>query len=220
MDETLEVKNRDTRGTKNARRQRDKGVLPAILYGHGQDSVSLSVSAHQVDTVLRHGAKLVELTGDVKDSALISEVQWDTFGQDVLHLDLIRVSADERIEVEVPVETRGIAPGTQEGGIVEILHHEVMIACRANQIPEHIEVNINDLKLDETITADQLELPEGAEVITSGEQEVHEMVVVQCVLPPEEPDEEEAEPAAAEPELVGRDEEGEGEEGEVASDED
>ncbi|MEX0867614.1 MAG: 50S ribosomal protein L25 [Pirellulales bacterium] len=218
MADTLEVKNRDTRGTKNARRQRDQGFLPAILYGHGKESVSLSISTRAMDGLLRHGAKLVELTGDVKDSALISTIQWDAFGHDVLHVDLVRVSADEQIEVEVPVTTRGIAPGAGDGGIVEILAHEITISCRANQIPEHIEININELKLDETITADQLELPEGATVIVPGEQEPHELVVVQCVLPPEELEEEDGETTSAEPELVGRKEDSE--EGEGATDED
>ena len=131
MSETLQVTRRETRGKRNARRQRAAGAIPAILYGHGEESISLTLKATEINAAIRHGSRVVDLAGDVADQVLIREVQWDTFGTDVLHVDLTRVAADETITVNVPMELRGVAPGTKEGGVVEHLVNEVEIDCLA-----------------------------------------------------------------------------------------
>jgi large subunit ribosomal protein L25 len=133
---------------------------------------------------------------------LIREVQWDTWGMNVLHVDFTRVSAHERIEVRVLVELRGEAPGLKEGGVVEQLVHEVEIECEAGDVPERIEVNINNLELDGSITADQLELSETAKALCAPDT-----VIVQCAMPAAVLEEEEvvaAEEGEAEPEVIGR----------------
>ena len=198
MSETLQVSKRKSRGTKNARRQRAAGSVPAVLYGHGEESVSLSVDGTEISAALRQGARLVELQGDVSDKALIREVQWDTFGIDILHVDFTRVSADERIEVTVVVELRGVAPGTKAGGVVDHQTHEVQVECPADSIPEKLQVNINSLELGESISVSTLELPEGSNLLADPDT-----VIVQCIEPAPEADEE-GEAASAEPELIGR----------------
>lgn len=120
----------------------------------------------------------------------------------MLHVDFTRVSAHERIEIQVPVELRGEAPGLKEGGIVEQLVHEIQIECEASDVSEKIEVNINNLQLGESITAEQLVLSETAKA-----QCAPETVIVQCIMPAALPEEEEAvagEPGEAEPEVIGR----------------
>ena len=82
------------------------------------------------------GAKMVDLTGAVTESALIRELQWDTFGTDVLHIDLMRVDASELLTVEVPVELRGEAPGMKSGGVVKHAEHKVEIEIAASDVPE------------------------------------------------------------------------------------
>ena len=206
MAETLNVEIRQARGKRNAKRARQAGDIPAVLYGHGESSVSLSVHKDQVAAALRHGSRLVDLKGAVNESALIRELQWDTYGIEVLHVDFARVSEDERIEVTVPVELRGEAPGVREGGVVEHLVHEVEIECLATSIPEKMQVNINHLKLLETIMASQLTLPEGAKLLSDAEA-----MVVQCVEPAAEV-EAEGVPESAEPEVIGRKAEDEEEE--------
>lgn len=203
MSDNLSVQQRSTRGKRNAKRMRQKGSIPAILYGHGETPVSLSVPSDQFAAVLRHGARVVDLTGDLSEKALIRDLQWDAFGSEVLHIDLTRVSATERIEIEIPIELRGEAPGTREGGVVELVLHTLEISCPAISMPEKIEVNINDLGLNESITASDLELPPEVQLITDGGQ-----MIVHCVEPVEEAAEEEGE--AAEPELIGRKEDEEG----------
>jgi large subunit ribosomal protein L25 len=204
--ETLNARIRETRGKRHARRMRAGGHIPAVLYGHGEQNVSLSVPADEIASALRHGSKVVDLRGEVNDSALIRDVQWDTFGTEVLHLDFTRVSAGESVETAVALELRGDAPGTHEGGILQNPVHEVQIECPVSAIPDKISVNVNTLQLGESITAAELPLPETARLLTDPET-----VVVQCVQPLAEVEEEEVPAEAQEPEVIGRKEEEEGE---------
>lgn len=200
MAETLKVEKRENRGKRHAKRLRQSGSVPAVLYGHGEESISLSVRADQVAAALRHGSRMVDLSGDINESALIRELQWDTYGVDVLHVDFTRVSKDERIEVRVSVDLRGEAPGVRAGGVIEHLLHEVEIECLASAIPDKLHVNINHLELPGAITAKELTLPEGAKLLGVDADEV----VVQCVEPTAEVETDADAGAGAEPEVIGR----------------
>ncbi len=207
MRETLNVQIRSSRGKLRNRRLRRSGHVPAILYGHGKDCVSLSVPTTAIETALRHHSRLVDLAGAANESALISEVQWDTFGLEVLHVDFTRTSADERIEVEVAIELKGQAAGAKEGGIVEQVRREVEIECPAGAIPAKLVLNVSNLAIGDSLTCGDLEMPEGAKLITDAEE-----MIVHCVTPRED-DEEEGVGEGAEPEIIGRKEgEEEGEE--------
>lgn len=201
MSESLQVTKRDQLGKLNTRRLRRSGQLPAVLYGHGEDPVSLSASAEAVDAVMRHGAKVVDLAGDVAGQALLQDIQWDTFHQHVLHIDLLRVVKGDRVTVEVPVHLRGEAPGEKEGGVVEHLVHAVEIDTSPADIPESLFVSINQLALEATITATELEgLPADAKLLLSDDA-----VIVQCVEPTAAPEEEDlATSGSVEPEVIGR----------------
>jgi large subunit ribosomal protein L25 len=205
MPEQLQVDLRDTRGKHNARRMRIAGRVPAVLYGHGQETLSLSVASEAVAAVIRHGGHVVDLRGAVSESALIREFQWNTWGTEVLHVDFARVSADETIEITVPIELRGEAPGLKAGGILEHLLHEMDIECRATDVPDRLIANVNHLQLDQKLTVADLALPEGAKCHAEPDD-----IVVQCIVPAELPEEEEAAaPAEGEPEVIGaRKEEG------------
>ena len=206
MPEVLQVEVRRTRGKRHARRMRKDGRIPAILYGHGRESVSLAVAAEAVEAAVRHGSYVVELKGAVKENALIRELQWNTWGTEVLHVDFTRVRADETVEITVPIELRGEAPGLKEGGAVEHVLHEIEIECKATAVPEKIKANVNNLQVGQSITVADLVLPEGAKCLANAEQ-----VVVQCVVPLEVPEEEEEAAAEVEPEVIGgRKEEEEG----------
>jgi large subunit ribosomal protein L25 len=207
MAEVLNVEVRKIAGSRNAKRLRRAGSIPAVLYGHGQDTVCLAVSRDQFSTAMRHGSRLVDLKGGVNESALIRDLQWDTFGTGVLHIDFTRVSADERIEVTVQVELRGQAPGARQGGVVQHLIHEIEIECLATAIPDKIQLNINHLEIGGSITVGQLELPQGVKVLSDAEA-----IAVQCVEPVAEVEEEAAPTEGAEPEVIGR--KAEAEEGE------
>jgi len=211
MAETLEVKNRKQTGKLNNRRMRREGHLPAILYGHGEETVMLTVPAEQLETTLRHGGKVVELAGDASGQALLQDIHWDTFQQNVLHVDLLRVDASERVTVEVPLHLRGEAPGEHEGGVVEHLVHFVEIETSPANIPESLHIKINKLALNgELKVSDIIDLPPGATLVTDGD-----LIAVKCSEPAPEEEEEGLAAGAAEPELIGRkpSDEEEGEEG-------
>jgi large subunit ribosomal protein L25 len=208
MAQLLPVESRGTQGKRRNRRLRASGQVPAVLYGHGLENVPLMVSAEELTAVIRHGSRMVGLTGAVTESAFIRDLQWDTWGTHIIHVDFTRISEHEIVEVRVVVEVRGEAPGVREGGVVNQHIHEVEIACPASVIPEKLEVNINHLKLNDSILLSGLVLPQGAKLLTAD----LEAIVVDCLVPVEAPEEGEGE-GVVEPEVIGAKdkEEGEGE---------
>jgi large subunit ribosomal protein L25 len=202
----LAVETRESQGKHGNRRLRQSGTIPAILYGHGLECVPLSVAADVLTSAIRHGSRLVQLVGAVNESAFIRELQWDTWGTHIIHVDFTRISEHEIVEVRVPVELRGEAPGVREGGVISQLIHEVEIACPASVIPEKLAVNVNHLMLDQTITLAALDLPQGAKILAAD----MDAVVVQCTVPVEAPEEAAAEAAPGEPEVIGAKEKEEG----------
>jgi len=201
MADTLEAKKRETRGKRNARRDRAEGRTPAILYGHGVDNVSLTVDSNALSAAVQHGNPLIELAGDLKESALISDIQWDPMGNRILHIDFTRVKADERIEVSISVELRGVAPGINAGGVVNQLIHDTVVECAAVAIPEKLEININHLELGGSITAGEIELADGVNLTCAADT-----IFVQCnePLPEMDEDAESVISDGAEPEVIGR----------------
>ena len=110
--ETINATRREALGTRTARELRAEGKVPAVLYGHGEDNVSLTISADEIMAAIRHRAHVVELEGDVSETALLKDVQWGPFGAEVLHVDLTRVSKGEKAEATIAVELHGDAVGT------------------------------------------------------------------------------------------------------------
>jgi large subunit ribosomal protein L25 len=166
MAEVLEVEKRERVGSSATQKLRRVGKVPAVLYGHGEKNEHLSVPASQVRTLLRHHSKTVELSGAIKDTALISEIQWDPLGIEVLHLDLIRVNLRELVEVSVAVQTYGDPVGVREGGVLIENLHQVDIRCPAGKIPDNVALNVTELHIGENMNASELELPEGVELVT------------------------------------------------------
>src|SRR5687767_130952 len=200
MAENLNVKRREKLGGGNNRRLRQTGQVPAVLYGHGEASIPLTVESSAIMNVIRHGHKLVKLQGDVAEGAFIKAVQWDVYGKGLIHIDLLRVSDTEMVRTTVNVELKGTAVGLSEGGIIEFVLHELEIECPAAAVPEKLIVNVTELHLDQAIHAREVKLPEGARVLDDPD-----LVVVHCIAPhivEEAPTVAVAEPGAAEPELI------------------
>jgi len=207
MAEVLNVQVRESLGKRNARRLRRRGGIPGVLYGHGQETISLWVPADQFEAALRHGSRLVTLAGAVSEQAFVRELQWDTWGKQVIHVDFTRVSAHERVRVTLPLELRGEAPGLREGGVLKHLLHQLHVECAATAIPDKLHVNINHLALGASITVGGLELPEGLTPLDDPD-----LTVVECAVPVEVEEEAPAEAGAVEPEVIGRKKEEEQEE--------
>jgi large subunit ribosomal protein L25 len=208
----LKAKERNGRGTRAVTRLRKHGLLPAVVYGHHQTPVSLTISDEDIRSVIRHGIRVVDLELEGKtEKCLIREVQWDAIGKDVLHVDFTRVSADERIRITVPLQIRGTAPGVTAGGILQQSLHTLEIECLALSVPDVIRVNVGELQIEQALHVREITLPPGVKAL--GDPEA---VVVQVIKPVEEA----AAPAEvaegpAEPEVIGRkaaeEKEGEGE---------
>lgn len=201
MSEVLQVETRKLLGKQNNRRLRSGGKLPAVLYGHGKEVVNLTLCEDQFNASLRHGAKVVDLAGAEQGQAFLQDVQWDTFQQTVLHVDLLRVEVGDRIKVEIPLLLRGDSPGTHEGGVIEQLLRTVELEVSPASVPENLHLTINELQLDGSLTvADIDDLPEDATLLTAASQ-----ACVQCALPQVElGDAEVAIEDSNEPEIIGR----------------
>jgi large subunit ribosomal protein L25 len=199
MAENLNVKARHSHGKREARRLRLSGGIPAILYGHGEANCSLTVPSEEMKSVVRRGGRVVDLKGAVNEKAFIRDLQWDVYGTEVLHVDFARVSEHERIEVKVAVELRGQAVGVKDGGVVEHFVHEVEIECEALSIPDRLELNVNDLKIGDQLSAADLCLPPGVNLISDPD-----VVLVHCVAARVEEEVAAAAGAVVEPEVIGR----------------
>jgi large subunit ribosomal protein L25 len=199
--ETLNVSKRTDSGKLATRRLRREGRLPAVLYGHKEPSISLALEGDQLHTTLRHGAKVVQLAGDLQEQALLQDIQWDTFGREVLHVDLLRIAKGERVHVEIEVSGRGESAGERDGGVVTWVVHSVQIEVTPSNIPERLHIDLADLNLGESKSAgDIFDLPEGATLLTS-----EDTVMVNCSHPVGDVDEDASLPAGEEPEVVKKD---------------
>lgn len=197
MSDSLNVSLRTSTGTRESRRLRNTGLVPAILYGHGEACVGLAAKREDLEAAVRHGSRVVSLTGAVQTDALIRNLQWDTFGVKPLHVDFLRVSASDRVRVKVPVELKGECPGVRAGGMVNLVMHEIELDCTADHVSEHVFAVIAHLEVGHTIKVKDLELPVGARAVLSGEE-----TVVTCLIPGKKAADEAA--AGMEPEVVGR----------------
>lgn len=200
MAEILNCEMRDFTGTLRNRRLRQSGKVPAVLYSRG-DCVNLSLEGRDVSAVVRQGSRIVELKGGANESALIKDIQWDAFGVDVLHVDLTRIDASEAVELTLPVELIGEAPGVKKNGMVKHLLHSIEVKIPANNVPEKLQLRINDLDLEQSMKVSEIALPEGTTLLTDADA-----VVVQCVAlsETEETESDEAGDGPAEPEVIGR----------------
>lgn len=198
MSDTIEVKPRTQLGSRHSQKLRAEGYLPAVLYGRGEEPVSLSVSIEQMRDVVRHGSKVLELEGAATGQALLQEIQWNTFGNRPLHIDLMRVKAGEVVHLEVTVELKGECAGEREGGMVDHAVHTVEIEAPPASIPEKLHLDVTEMQLGGSLSAgDIIDLPEGAKLITPADT-----MLVHCVQPKAE-SEEQTVAGAAEPEVIG-----------------
>lgn len=205
----LQSEPRTGNGSRKADKLRKLGKIPAVVYGHKEETVSIAVPHDELLAAVRHNTRVVDLAvGGKTEKAQIVELQWDYLGKDVLHVDFKRVSADERIEQTVPIEVRGIAPGVAEGGRLDQPLHTLRVECPALNIPASIRVTINELHIDGAIHVRELKLPEGVKALTDPDA-----IVIHVIRPKAEAAPGTEPTGGVEPEVIGRKkEEEEGEE--------
>jgi large subunit ribosomal protein L25 len=198
---------RDALGKGGARKSRAAGLIPGILYGHGEKPVPLSIQQRSFQVALQHhkgGNAIVNLALDGGEfTALIRDVQYDPITHTVLHLDFQHISLTETIEVKVSVHLVGLAVGVKDGGgILEPITRELEVRCLPTAIPPSVDVDVSQLNIGDSIHVRDLVVP-NVTVLTDGDATV--VTVVPPTVIEEKPVEEVvAAPVSAEPEVIAK----------------
>jgi large subunit ribosomal protein L25 len=215
---TLTVGKRQTTGKGPAKKLRSGGKIPAVIYGHGEETVSLTLDGKSFHAILHshHGENIIfdiHMPGEkTPRKAILREVQHQPVSGEILHVDFQHISMTEKITVHVPVSLVGSPEGVRnKGGILEHILHELEVECLPTDIPEHIEVDVAHLDVGDSIHVSDISVPK-VKVLTESERSIATVVPPTIIKAPvvEEVLEEEL---VEEPELVEKERKEEEEEG-------
>jgi large subunit ribosomal protein L25 len=212
---TLDVEERPERGTRSAKRLRREGFVPGVVYGGKDgDCTSFKVSWHDLRRVLA-GAALIDLKVAGKTRpVIVKDQQQHPVRDELLHIDLLEVRLDEKIQTQVSVHLEGAeeAPGIKEGGVLEHVTHQLNIEALPTDIPDGIHVDVSGLEIAATMHLSEISAPSGVTFLDDSEETIIATVVVPTEV--EEPEiEEETALVGEEGEEVEGAEAAEGEEG-------
>jgi large subunit ribosomal protein L25 len=179
---TINIVERTGFGSRNARRLRRTGFVPAVIYGRGGDELNVSVSRKDfMDTVgYSTSTGIIELKMGRKSpvTAIVKDIQWDMISDDPIHIDFLRVSADQIVSIPVHVHLENIPAGVKMGGVLEHALHEIFIKVRAKDIPSSIVVDVSDLNIGDSLHLSEITLGEGMTLDMDGD-----LVVASVVAP-------------------------------------
>ncbi len=165
----LNAELREDTGRNASRRLRRAGRLPAVIYGGGKDDLPITLNANDTGKALNveqfHTSILNIQVADKseKENVLLKDVQWDPLKDTPMHLDFFRVKNSDTVQVEIPVVAINFekAPGVIEGGMIDMIRHVLEVSCRADAIPERVDIDCSVLQLGDTIHVEDVVLPEG-----------------------------------------------------------
>lgn len=174
--QTLKVAPREEYGSRSSRRLRSTGLVPGIVYGHGDEARPFQVAERDLRPILAHGGTLIdlEIEGSKTVPAVVKEQQRHPVRGDLLHIDLLEVDLSVSIQSEVAVELEGadVAPGVKLGGVLEHITHSVLVESLPTEIPETLVIDISELEIGETLTLDKVVVPEGVTLIADNPEEI------------------------------------------------
>jgi len=207
----VEAIERSDLGKNSNRRLRAQGMIPAVVYGQETDSLPLRVNPNDLDRILRsetgHNTIFKLSVGKTSKDVLIKDYQLDPIGGTLLHADFQVVAMDQTMTFSIPVRAVGKSVGVTEGGVLDLVLREIEVACLPTEVPEHIDVEIDELDVGDSLRVKDLKIETSKVVILSNAE-----LVVLTVVPPHVEEEvvEEIEEVeeGAEPELIGEDKEG------------
>ena len=168
----LKAEIRERTGSKAVQKVLKQGRIPAVVYGHKQTPVAISLDAHNFVEGLHHGHRLMDVQiNKKKEKIIVKDLQYDYLGKNIIHADLMRVDITETVKLTVPIELKGAAnaKGTHEGGIIEEHADHLEIECKATDIPETIVVWVKDVGVGDALHAGDISLPEGVKLLSSPE---------------------------------------------------
>jgi large subunit ribosomal protein L25 len=206
--ELIELKTniRGTVGNGPARRLRQAGQIPAVLYGPKTESVLLSVNKSDLDLALKKGRSgqiilnlVVQDNGETYTRpAMIKELQLHPVSRNYLHIDFYEINLDRKITLGIPIVTVGSSVGVERGGILQIIRRELEVECLPFEVPESIEIDITDLDMGDSIHVKDISMDGEVELL--GESNLTVLTVLSPKLEEEPEEEEELEEEGAEKE--------------------
>jgi large subunit ribosomal protein L25 len=206
---SLTVEERPERGSRAVRRLRRDGYVPGVVYGGDGDSVAFKVSTRELRVALQDASAVIDLKLDGKAlPVIVKDNQYHPVRDELIHIDLLEVKLDEKIQSTVTIELEGVeeAPGVKEGGVLEHVTRELNIEALPTDIPERIVVDVSGMEGAATMHLSEIGAPAGVELLDDPEETIIATITVPTEI--EEPEVEE------ETELVGEEVEGEEVEGE------
>ena len=163
----LNVELRERIGTGGARAARREGLVPGVLYGGDKDPVAITVKSNEFRKALYTGKLLGHLVtlkhGNESQPVIAKVVDMHPVTDEPMHFDLFRVDAHQTIKISVPVHFKNqeASPGLKKGGTLNVVRHEVELACPADAIPEELVFDLTGLEIGDTIRIGAFELPKG-----------------------------------------------------------
>lgn len=196
----ISIESRSELGSRANKRLRDAGLVPGVIYGHKENVVPVKLARKELTRHLDQGAHVFDLSfNGSSEKVLVKDVQYDHLGKEVIHIDFARVSLDEKVSVTVPLEFKGTAIGTKQGGVLSILITDLSIECLVTEIPDAIRVNVEGMALNALLHVRELPLPAGVKALTDAES-----IVASVKVPVEKSTDTAADGEVAEPEVIGR----------------
>lgn len=194
---TIQVEVRTEVGTRSSTRLRDSGRMPAVIYGHRQEPVHISMDTQEITDLLHRNAHVMEVAFDSnREPCLVKNVQWNHLGSKIMHLDLTRVDLTEKVKTHVVLELTGEPVALKEAGtLLEHPYSEIEVECLAANIPDRISADISQIDLNQPLTVGDLELPEGVICTLTPETPLASITIMaEEVEPDVTPEAEEGEP--------------------------
>ncbi len=190
---SLNVEERAERGTRTMKRLRREGFVPGVVYGGGDgDCTSFKVNSLELRQVLVGGQALIDLkVGSKSRPVIVKDQQLHPVRDEVMHIDLLEVRLDEKIQTTVGLHLEGAeeAPGIKEGGVLEHVTHQLNIEALPTDIPEAIHVDVSGLEIAATMHLSEIDAPLGVTFLDDPEETIIATVVVPTEV--EEPEIEE-----------------------------
>jgi large subunit ribosomal protein L25 len=186
----LHAQKREGNGKEAATRLRNSGRVPAVLYGKGTESMSLSVEAHEARLLFQSISVEntiigLEIEGESKPvPTLIREIQAHPYRPVLFHVDFYRIREGEKLELDIPIHVIGVPEGVRtSGGILQQSVHEVQVRCLPTEIPSSIDVDVSGLQVGQTVHVSDLKVGEGVEILVDPEQVVCSVVLPRAEAP-------------------------------------
>lgn len=209
----LKAKERKGLGKQAVKKIRAEQHIPAVVYGTEIKPTSLEVGSDEFSRVIHTKAGenvIIQLAvsghKNFEKTVVIKEIQHHPVTDAIIHVDFNCISLTEKIKVKVPLHVKGEAPGLKEGGVLDVVHHEIEVECLPTQIPERLDADISTLNIGDSIHVKEISFPPGVQSLLPGEE-----VVVAIHAPKAEEVPVPEETAVAEPEVIGKEKKEEGE---------